>query len=122
MTAVSFSASPVSGVRSHLTPDVVRPARAASPDRSMCRRYRSNLRTGSIVIMAAALVLTAMPAYAYVDPATGGALVQYVTAGVAGVAILLRLYWKRMTDAFGRRAGLFQDDPSVAGEHRADSV
>jgi hypothetical protein len=81
-----------------------------------------NLRAGSVALMAAALVLTAMPAYAYVDPTTGGALVQYVTAGLAGVAILLRLYWRRMVDAVCRR-GSPQDDPSIdSSEHRPDRM
>jgi hypothetical protein len=46
-------------------------------------------------ILALAILLTAVPAYAYVDPTIGGALVQQVTAGIAGLAILFRLCWRR---------------------------
>jgi Na+/proline symporter len=97
-----------SGVRVRLAPDFVRAPRAGSPDKPASSRRRSHLHTGSITVVAVALVLTAMPAYAYVDPATGGMLAQYFTAGLAGVAILLRLYWKRMTDDVGRGLGRFR--------------
>ena len=44
-------------------------------------------------------LLTAAPAYAYIDPGTGGMLIQLVTGGAAGLLILVRLYWRRMKDA-----------------------
>jgi hypothetical protein len=45
--------------------------------------------------LAAIGVLLATPAYAYVDPGTGGMLVQLITGGVAGLLVLGRLYWRR---------------------------
>ena len=54
----------------------------------------------SIAILVAGALLTATPAYAYVDPGTGGMLVQLVTGGVAGLAVLAKLYWSRVKAIF----------------------
>jgi len=43
----------------------------------------------------------ATPAYAYVDPGSGGMLVQLLLGGVAGVAVIVRLYWRRFLKAIG---------------------
>ena len=72
-------------------------------DCSNCRRSQMGRHKGSIAIMVAWLLLTGVPAYAYVDPTTGGSLIQYATAGIAGIAILLRLYWRRLRDAVDHR-------------------
>ena len=37
----------------------------------------------------------ARPAYAYIDPGSGGMMIQLLLGGVAGVAVLVRLYWQR---------------------------
>jgi hypothetical protein len=53
-----------------------------------------------IAALATVLFFTATPAYAYIDPGTGGILTQLVTGGVAGVLIVLRLYWSRIKAIF----------------------
>jgi hypothetical protein len=53
-------------------------------------------------VIAAAIMLWTAPAYAYLDPATGSILLQGLLAGVAGLLVVLRLYWGRVT-AFFRR-------------------
>ncbi len=60
------------------------------------------MHPSSVALLVVVILLTAAPAFAYVDPATGGVLVQLVTGGVAGAAILLRLYWRRVKDALTR--------------------
>ena len=55
----------------------------------------------AIAILCVALVLTASPAHAYIDPGTGGLLVQLLTGGVAGLLVLVRLYWHRLRSVFG---------------------
>jgi hypothetical protein len=47
------------------------------------------------------LFVWASPAYAYVDPGSGGMLVQLLLGGVAGVAVIVRLYWRRFLKAIG---------------------
>ena len=58
--------------------------------------------TATVLDCGVICVLTAGPAYAYVDPGTGGMLVQLVTGGIAGVIILARLYWRRLKDSVTR--------------------
>ena len=45
----------------------------------------------------------AMPAFAYVDPGSGGMMMQLLLGGVAGLTVLLRLYWQRFTTFIGVR-------------------
>ena len=59
----------------------------------------------SIICLALVGVLLAAPAYAYIDPGTGGMLIQLVTGGVAGLAVLARLYWRRVKGAFVKDEG-----------------
>jgi len=60
------------------------------------------MRLSTVAILCILCVLMAAPAYAYVDPGTGGMLVQLVTGGVAGGLVLLRLYWGRLKTLFTR--------------------
>ena len=55
-------------------------------------------------LIAAAMLLWTAPAHAYLDPATGSILLQGLIAGVAGVGVVLRLYWARVK-AFFRKDG-----------------
>jgi hypothetical protein len=64
---------------------------------------RTDRRAVPLVIGAAAL-LWAIPAYAYLDPATGSIILQGLLAGIAGLMVVLRLYWSRVK-AFFRRLG-----------------
>lgn len=66
------------------------------------------MNVSAIAILTAICLLLARPAHAYVDPGTGGMLIQLITGGVAGLGVLLRLYWRRLRGALtiaGARAG-----------------
>jgi hypothetical protein len=41
---------------------------------------------------------------AYLDAASGSMIVQAVVAGVAGVAVFAKLFWRRLTSPFRRKA------------------
>lgn len=56
-------------------------------------------------LIAAGILLWTAPAYAYLDPATGSILLQGLLAGVAGLVVVLRLYWARVTAFFRRLRG-----------------
>jgi hypothetical protein len=45
----------------------------------------------------------ATPAFAYVDPGSGGMMMQLLLGGAAGLTVLLRLYWQRFTTFIGVR-------------------
>jgi len=51
------------------------------------------------------VVLAALPkqAHAYLDPATGSMLLQLVLGGVAGLALLFKLFWYRILGLFGSK-------------------
>jgi hypothetical protein len=67
----------------------------------MGHKFRFNI--GAIAALATITILMPAVAQAYVDPSTGGQLVQLVTGGVAGLAVLFRLYWRRFRDALSSR-------------------
>jgi hypothetical protein len=50
----------------------------------------------SYFIVAACLLAGSGPAHAYLDPTTGSILLQGLLAGIAGVVVVLRLYWARL--------------------------
>jgi len=45
----------------------------------------------------------ALPAYGYLDPASGSMLLQLILGGVAGVAVFLKLFWGRLLSGLGLR-------------------
>ena len=64
------------------------------------------MNVSAIAILAVSALLVATPAYAYVDPGTGGMLVQILAGGVGGLLVLARLYWARIRERFtGRPRG-----------------
>jgi len=55
------------------------------------------------------------PAYAYLDPGTAGMLLQLLLGGVAGAAVVLKLYWTRLkAKLFGSKPNSHQDDERKA--------
>ena len=41
-------------------------------------------------------------ALAYIDPSAGGLLVQILLGGIAGIGVLVKLYWGKLTKLFRR--------------------
>ncbi len=52
------------------------------------------------IAFALGMLLWSMPAHAYLDPATGSILLQGALAGVAGLMVVVRLYWRRLKAFF----------------------
>lgn len=69
--------------------------------RSGAGRTIGQLDPIAVVLGLIGLSHVAIPAYAYIDPGTGGVLVQLVTGGFAGLLILLRLYWHKLRSLLG---------------------
>lgn len=85
------------------------------------RLVRTTLRFALLVVWI--LVFTTKDASAYIDPSAGGMLVQLLLAGTAGVAVLGRLFWTRITHFFG--AGKSQapsDTEKTASDQSNDRV
>jgi hypothetical protein len=63
-------------------------------------------RLALILVLSFGLVIAAeSPALAYFDAATGGLVVQAVLGGIAGISVLLRLYWRRLVRVLKGRSG-----------------
>jgi hypothetical protein len=60
-----------------------------------------------------ALVSVSAPAHAYIDPAAGSLLLQAVIAGVAGLLLTLKLFWRRLTGLWGSKRSESRDPEST---------
>lgn len=54
----------------------------------------------SMVTIFLSLFLISEPAFAYLDPGTGGMLIQIVLGGVAGLAVAGKLFWHQLKSFF----------------------
>jgi hypothetical protein len=63
------------------------------------------MKKSAILVLLGALLFNASPAYAYIDPGTGGVLAQLLTGGVAGLMVIARLYGHKIRAALGFSAG-----------------
>ena len=54
-----------------------------------------------LCVWALVLALQALPAWAYLDPASGSMLLQLLVGGVAGAFVAIKLYWKRFRAFLG---------------------
>lgn len=55
---------------------------------------------GEAALVAMLVFGAATPARAYLDPGSGSMLLQLVLGGFAGVAVAIRLYWRRLRGRF----------------------
>jgi hypothetical protein len=55
----------------------------------------------SLGIAIAIVAFLEIPAHAYLDAGTGSMVIQMLLGGVAGVAVMARLGWRRLRDRFG---------------------
>jgi len=64
------------------------------------------------LLVSSGLALVAVPARAYLDPASGSMFLQLLLGGVAGVAVVVKLYWHKLLGLFGMKRGE-HDDPAA---------
>lgn len=53
------------------------------------------------VMLAVITFLTGTPAYAYLDPGTGSAILQGILGALAAIAVVTKLYWYRILRFLG---------------------
>ena len=66
-----------------------------------------------IISLASVLLFVAsfeQPAYAYIDPGTGSLVLQVLMGGLAGAAVVLKMYWNRLSTKLGLRKETAQTD------------
>ena len=66
----------------------------------MCRLLILMSKDKMKILFVLACIL-AQPAYAYIDPGTGSALIQGLIAAIAAIGVTLKLYWHRLRVAIG---------------------
>jgi hypothetical protein len=60
-----------------------------------------------VVLFLTGILLILSPsqyAHAYLDPASGSMLLQLLLGGVAGIVIVVKLYWERFRKLFQRKS------------------
>ena len=67
-------------------------------------------KTTGLCLVALLAIATPLPAYAYLDAGTGSMILQLLLGGLAGLAIVGKLYWNNTKEFFRkifthRRAG-----------------
>jgi hypothetical protein len=67
------------------------------------RHFSRRNQLKSILLLG--VVLYAGQAAAYVDPGTGGMLLQLLLGGVAGLAMVMKLYWEKISFTARRLMG-----------------
>ena len=74
--------------------------------RSAARPNRDTASASFVALLVLSLVLAnTRPASAYIDPGSGSMLVQLLLGGFAGLAVIVKLYWGRLTERLRFRSG-----------------
>ncbi len=75
-----------------------------------------------ILILAAIAALTPSAAFAYIEPGTGAMVLQIVLGGVAGIAVVWKLFWHRLKEIFvpGFKQASGNDDSGSSESESAD--
>jgi hypothetical protein len=63
-----------------------------------------------LFLVCLAFLLLQRDLYAYLDPGSGSMLMQLLLGGVAGLGVIVRLYWRRLTGVVGVREQVAQGE------------
>lgn len=80
-------------------------------------RHRAITR---LVLTVAVILGWSPPAHAYLDPGTGSMLLQLLLGGLAGLLVLLKLYWHRLKRRFHERFRRAPSSPATLCEDVRD--
>lgn len=76
-----------------------------------------NMKVTAILLVLGLPVIFVEPAWAYLDPGTGSMIIQGLIAGIAGVIVVLRLYWAKLKAFFAK-----SPEPQESTESENDSA
>lgn len=77
---------------------------------------RSAGRLAFLLLLALPWLTAPEVAFAYLDPGTGSILLQALIGGVAGLGVILKLYWHRLRGLIGGRKKAAREERSSAVE------
>ncbi len=66
-----------------------------------------------LIALTAVFAAISLPAYGYLDPASGSMILQMILGGIAGTALALKLFWHRILGFFGVKSKSNDDDAAV---------
>ena len=55
------------------------------------------------IVLLVFIFLPSAEALAYLDPGTGSMILQLILGGVAGVSVVIKMYWQRIKNIFHRK-------------------
>ena len=58
-------------------------------------------KTFIFITMTVAISISPSVAFAYIDPGTGGLLLQLLLGGIGGAIVVFKVYWRNVRDFFG---------------------
>ena len=62
-----------------------------------------NIALKATILVVIFTFIDANSAYAYLDAGTGSMIIQILLGGLAGAAVILKVFWKRILAIFGKR-------------------
>lgn len=62
-------------------------------------------------------IVSAMPAYAYLDPGTGSLIIQGIIGAIAAIGVTAKVYWHKLRIFFGGES----NEPVVGEENNESS-
>jgi hypothetical protein len=60
-------------------------------------------RTAYVLVVVCLLVAAEAPLHAYLDPGAGSMLVQVLLGGAAALGVIIKLFWRNLTEPFRKR-------------------
>lgn len=76
-------------------------------------------QTSNLIILLLAIYAFVAPdqAFAYLEPGTGSMLLQLLFGGVAGILVIMKLYWSRFVNFFRNRRSQKDNPPPFNKSH-----
>lgn len=97
---------------------------AAPSNYSIPVSYEPNMHRSSptvLLVLALLALAPARDALAYFDPASGSLVLQMVLGGIAGVALMVRIYWHKLLGLFGIQTSDPRDEGDEESEEGEDA-
>ena len=64
---------------------------------------RVSFFAGCFAFLTGVILISTQPAYAYLDPGAGSAILQGIIAGLVAIGVAIKLYWHRLLKLVGIR-------------------
>ncbi len=76
----------------------------------------------NLIIFSFFITLIPVSAFAYIDPGTGGIIVQVILGGVGGLILFFKLYWKKIKSFFSKEEKPEAESKTVQDDEQKKSA